>query len=212
VLIHAQAVAKSPQSPVKEEEAVDMKSFSIPAGPAEISLCCRPPAPLTLVLVLAGALLAAVAPTPAEAQQTLCLRMGAMIQCDTPTTPSSSYDNLNLGDFSDVILRNRELDIRARESAARTELLRQQTELLRRQNEQLRQQAPVEVDPVFSLGPLENGLWPLRMRSTYYSIADHNVTAEEVRTCMAEQNYCGPNLRAFLSKIRIPPQQIGVLP
>jgi hypothetical protein len=60
--------------------------------------------------------------------------MGAMIQCDAPAPPSSSYGNLNLGDFSDVILRNRELDIRARESAARTEWLRQQTEFLRRQN------------------------------------------------------------------------------
>jgi hypothetical protein len=48
-------VANGPQSPVKEEEAIDMKSFSIPAGPAEISLSRRPLPILTLVL--AGALL-----------------------------------------------------------------------------------------------------------------------------------------------------------
>jgi hypothetical protein len=90
---------------------------------------------LAAALLAAALLLLPLAPTLAEAQQTLCLRMGAMIQCDTPAPPSSSNGNLNLGDFSDVILRNRELDIRARESAARAELLRQQTELLRLQNE-----------------------------------------------------------------------------
>jgi hypothetical protein len=96
--------------------------------------------------LLAGAgalLLLLLAPALAEAQQTLCLRMGAMIQCDTPAPPPVQRGRDwgdGIGDFSDTILRNRELDIRQQESAARAELLRQQAELLRRQNEQLRRQ------------------------------------------------------------------------
>jgi hypothetical protein len=66
-----------------------------------------------------------------------------------------------------------------------------------------------EASPIFSLGPSENGLRPLRMRSAL--IEDHNMTVEEVRTCMAH-DLCGPNLRAFLPWTGIPSQQIGVLP
>jgi hypothetical protein len=85
-------------------------------------------------VLLGSLLLLLVGFAPAEAQQTLCLRMGNMIQCDTPAPPSSSYGNVNLGDFADTYLRAQEQATRAQESAARTEWLRQQTELLRRQN------------------------------------------------------------------------------
>jgi len=91
---------------------------------------------------LAVAALLLLAPALAEAQQALCLRMGAMIQCDTTAPPSSSNGNLNLGDYADVISSFGDSYRRGQESAARTELLRQQTELLRLQNERLRQQQP----------------------------------------------------------------------
>src|SRR5258707_6619929 len=121
---------------------MDSSSIAQPKTPLIVPRPARPWA-LTLIMVL-GALLAGalllllLAPALAEAQQTICTRIGNMVTCDTPAYPTGQPSGGASGVPDTVVtplFRAHPKATRPQKSTATIALLTRQTQTPRRRSD-----------------------------------------------------------------------------